>query len=702
MKLLLRVLRRFYGTPLTRRLERAELPPDASSCAVLALSLVALDDEAEAAAALGELLRVVDLLRHPALGAEALHVLLDRKGGRCPLVGWCAFCDGGSRELTLRLDWGGGLPALETAMFAWTDAMASRDFARLLKAANDAMAKRSDGGLARRVAPIELSLCVRGDEWARGDELCRRLQAQLDRDAAPPRFRVSFRPREDLDAKELALQGPPSAAVRVGETTSNWDWVLAPRSVADGAAASHWDARAAVLATGKIVSLRARVETHEQAQRLHEVLRSQPTALRSLSVEYDNFFSAQGRSIADDARQQQFQDVADALLASDSALRLEELTLTGKITQRDLLAMLTRLRSASTASSSTHRRLHKLTCAQWDWAEMRGATVAELLRAIGGVDSLRLQRKNSLRYISTVPIDELPDLVHGCASLRQLDAHVVCSKPLLIPQPRDSPVARVHVSSLDDMDLPSDQPAETTALERLRLRPVDGDVALVQRSVERLLQRVGRRLVALTLAPHRGHAALGGQSGAAVARLCPTLQELKVTCLDASFVAELVDALAAGDGSCPLQRLDLGSHDADASTFAPLFAALRVSTHPLTRSLRSLRLDVADVTRVEPLISSVQDLLVSNQRLQDVTVCAESVDASTVKEQLEASGVLEATSALVLPPLRHRLAVLSALRPRHLPRNVAANVLELVARRVPRLRLDETELQSPMDDVDQE
>ncbi|GLD97949.1 hypothetical protein PINS_up006646 [Pythium insidiosum] len=365
--------------------------------------------------------------------------------------------------------------------------------------------------------------------------------------------------------------------------------------------------------------------------------------------------------------------------------------------------MITRLVSNAVPSPIAENWLTELTCCGWDWGEMRGATIAELLRAIGGVDFLHLQRKNSPNYVSAVPIDELPDLVRGCQSLRCLEAHVVCETPVMIPQKWDNPVPRVHVSSLD-VDLPLDQPVEATSLERLCLRPVDRDVVVVQRSIERLLQRVGRSLVSLSLAPHRGCVKLTGEMANAVVRLCPKLQELKVTSLDVSFIEVLVNSLSkATDNECQLKRLDLGSHDADAAMFAPLFAALRISTHPLTRSLCSFRLDVAGSVDIERVVSTARDVLATNRRLSRLIISADGDNARYVQQQLESERDWSlSTDSLQLPPLRHRLAVLSAMRSLQFPREVLLRVFELVSHRPPRLSvIGNSELMYRPDDSDE-
>ncbi|GLD97953.1 hypothetical protein PINS_up006650 [Pythium insidiosum] len=673
------VVRGFYRYIYDRVARVSPLPASTASCAQACVYWSARL-EATATVKLGEQLRVLELLRHPALSPAAFQFFLDMHSDRCPLDKWCAFCDEGRPDVVVYLEWAEGseIQALYKALLGWTEDKASGGFHQLKQAVQDAELAlcASERDRTQRVSPIKISLCFDELDWREAREHCRRLEQALLRKRSPVCFRILCGPHDDIDADALVLpsrQFPP--------THGDYDWssVLSPVvPLADDVSTAVWSPSTSALVTENVVSLDAYVTSLQDAQRLHEILRSQSTALRALEVGY--VWHCHGMHHGDSQRL--YAEQVDALFSHRRQSALRKFTLSGPVDDSDLAAMIARLASSAAAPLPTRgNRLEQFTCRCWYWTKIRGATLAELVQAIGGVDSLHLRDKDFVSSFQAIPIVELPDLVQRCKSLWALEADVACAKPAM------GTLCSIPEYTADDNQRDESLPRQRSSLERLCLRPIDRDAIVAPQTIDRLLLCVGHSLRSLSLVPHQVDFQLEGEMAKVIVQRCPTLQELKVARVHAKFIDELVSELeeAVGDGGCQLQRLEFHHLNTDAELFAPLFAALSNPTHPLTRSLRWLQFTFdnwADNESIQRVIVGACDLLMTNRHLTGISIYA--LGSSIAK--IPGSRLVAEPTVPLLPPMRHRLALWSVFRPRDIPRDIVRNVLTMLSRHVPRLR----------------
>ncbi|KAJ0392118.1 hypothetical protein P43SY_009215 [Pythium insidiosum] len=267
-----------------------------------------------------------------------------------------------------------------------------------------------------------------------------------------------------------------------------------------------------------------------------------------------------------------------------------------------------------------------------------------------------------------------------------MDQGVIKAVKDIIYASRDALPALVDCPSLDvtvscsNWSVPPPSTRAPSQLEQLILRPAGRNEAAIQSAVSLLLQHIGHRLRVLTIDPKYWSISLGRDAANAISQSCPALEVLEVRLVDDEFIEQLVAALSTRPDACRVQRLTLSSYS-PTKTFAALLATLRMATHSLTRSLRSLRFNCGyfgcEGEDLEQFITAVREMLSVNERLRDVTI------HGLVSETQGRAGF-----SVVLAPLRHRLALLSALQHRGLPQCVLATVVAMTGHRVQRLRLE--------------
>ncbi|KAJ0398850.1 hypothetical protein ATCC90586_001377 [Pythium insidiosum] len=640
---------------MSRRMTR-DGDSSAASCAAISVS----------SADVGELLHIVALLRRVDIEPRALLSALDYGGDGCPLSGWCSFCDGGDRRLQLGVVTRDPLE-LETALFEYDASTAEQDvFVSLIQeAAGELMAgQRGDLGVAGDQLP-PLELVVDGALWPNTARSVQQLRDLLTRYTAAvahgelPLLRISCidasSRMEEMKAL-IARFGIPMA----DKNRRHWTWVLEAAADDQGEQdGAPWTAGSTLLATSKLIKLQALVRTKhgDCSHRLHAVLRCHPTALRDLRVHYDLLQHSHGAT-----RMEIVHGIADALFSRRSCLRLDRLHINAPITQDDLCAILVRLKAEPELTPEQSRRrprLQELVCKWWRWQQghgpqrCRGQTVAELLRLMGGVSSLRLEDQ-------AVPVAELPAL----AECRSLHAKISFDGWKALNQRDDEP----------------SHPRLSSRLERLSLETDDEHQALVNPALHALLRRVGRPLQALSLANDHVSPSFDSETVETLTQLCPNLRELDVGAVSDSFIAQLVDSSRAWR----LEQLALRVGQ-PLPSFAPLLTALSDPTHRLAATVRSLRLGFVSLEGldVDQLVASIQDVLASNTRLLNVSVCLDP-EVDDMRVALDPS----TGYAVVAAPMRFRLAVLSALCRYGLPRGILETILEMSTRAHRRLRVE--------------
>ncbi|GLE09112.1 hypothetical protein PINS_up020701 [Pythium insidiosum] len=470
------------------------------------------------------------------------------------------------------------------------------------------------------------------------------------------------------EIKEVVAQS------RIRMTDSNerqWLWLLqTPATAENDDNEEIWKPEKTLLATANVTRLRVRIKPKhdERCRQLLQVLRDHATAVTELHLRYDDL-----HHYKDEERRCKIQELTRALLSSHSHLRLKSLALHAALDPNDLETMTEWLENEKMKAMTTPRDRHplrQLVCKWWQWhADTRRQhnSFTKLLELIGGVDSLRIEG-------SRVPAMEIATLAISC---RQIDASVSCTD---------------WQESLNH----DNKPLGALRLQQLRLEIVEADAARVKFTLLVLLRLVGQCLESLSLRCHID--SMDDETVAMLLELCPTLQELHLDQADASFdvarrlsgrpravtdrrvrgVLNLVDSIPEAERLESLQTTRL----------APLFSVLCEPTHSLTKRLRSLRLafyseSAFDHQQTMLLRAAIQELLMKNTRLQDVTIISPVND-----DLIKATDVAPPTAfAVVHAPLGYRLAMLSALHQFNLPRGVLESILTMAARAQRRLRV---------------
>ncbi|GLE08371.1 hypothetical protein PINS_up019532 [Pythium insidiosum] len=381
--------------------------------------------------------------------------------------------------------------------------------------------------------------------------------------------------------------------------------------------------------------------------------------------------------------------IGDSLFSQQSALQLDRLVIKGHLTLKNLRI----IRDRMTRTTPACKPLRELVLEDWDLSVLQtedgeritlGATLAALIRQIGGVELLRIQRFDYARTDISFA-DVLPLTI--CRELHlSVDTN---SWEELKPPTDDNPV------------LPAD-----AKLERLVLRLSDWSMTqqIAPQAIRRLLEHVGPRLRSLSILPHSSTFIIDQKTAKAVVELCPNLETLHIQYADDSFGDAFVEALVVSE-CCRVERLSLRCRHSLASMFA-LVSTLRQSTHPLSRSLRSLRFDIHEMQSDDDngfdfdddalgekgpgaLNADVYDMLQVNQRLRSVTIRG---DHTCDWEGLEVEDLVGGVgTAVALPPLRHRLATLSALRRYNLPQDFLIDAIMLAGHPVARLQFGDAD-----------
>ncbi|KAJ0392320.1 hypothetical protein P43SY_001458 [Pythium insidiosum] len=489
---------------------------------------------------------------------------------------------------------------------------------------------------------------------------------------APPLFRIACVNISTGDGKLIATvarSGVPSAIT----TDSNWTWTLAPSESESDAAGEEWKASKTLLAASNIVRLSLCVsqpsnDTRLQFNRLHELLHSQPLAIKDFEIRC--WFSAlAGQTVAEVAEREGFlRALANALFAPDSMLRPDRLVVSGGINECDMIKMIEQISSSQTVPAERFR-FRRLVCDGWSWPYNQvtgsmGQNLEELLRLIGGAESLLIPGcEETSKHMSVLDIAAI-------RSCKSLDVSVSSSTWSLAP------------ASTDDQ-----ANEKSSQVQSLTLRLSGHDDSDASKAVEWLLRRMGRSLLSLTLMPYCYCMSFCGEAVEAIVRECPSLEALDVgRCLTSSFVAQLVDSLGAS-GSSRLRQLALECAE-PVETLSPLVAALATPLHPLSRSLQELRLNIGDPWHTDEdanlLFTAIGEMLDVNERLERVTIqCVEG----TVVDHARVFAVVPA-------PLRCRLALLSAVWRYELPELALQTMFQMAGRRTRRLRFELLDLQS--------
>ncbi|KAJ0392495.1 hypothetical protein ATCC90586_008832 [Pythium insidiosum] len=674
----------------------------ASSCAQfhlrVAQSSQGIDD---CVRALGELLRVVELLTRPGVATLALRRLSGSSDtSECPMgQRWCSFCDGADRRVVLTLLPGPGphsfLEIVRRAVFEW------RDDGTATQAFRDLYDAPSFFTEAKRSRAVELSVFVEysGDKRVDRDLRllldCHATQSEPERQGDPiadPLIRIAALDTYNLNHAAMSLIAASQLPI---EVTKPDDWrvlVKDERGLIDGA--SSGAPTLSILARSNVTKLHVDTACNDDmVGQLLLQLASHATQLKQLRFDLDGVLEYGDSDGADSERVERMQAIGHALFGPDSTLRLDLLTLTTCLCERDLVHMIALFDPSAAARDLVHMialfdpsaaavddkrmgnaRHRSVALRGCELSTIRGATLGRLLTLSGGVESLALRHAKS----AGLGIAEIPSLVGGCRSLRSLKASITCHGWEELPEASEG--------------------SQRSTLSALELFIEDRDPALVARAVERLLGHLGRSLLSLSLLLRRRSTALSPHIAAIIAEQCPNLQQLSVRNAPDSFVLRLVDGYQKRP--CSLKQLCFLSGDADA-TYDDLIAALSLPSHRITRSLRSLRIDVRRRWRHEAISSlsaRLQQMLQLNQRLRDVAVVA-------FDSQVRGDPIAVATTSGrsgVLPPLRHRLAAIGVLHRLALPAAVMAGILFMAARPVDRFRLYQTPDNGAFHDSDEE
>ncbi|KAJ0412573.1 hypothetical protein ATCC90586_006940 [Pythium insidiosum] len=223
------------------------------------------------------------------------------------------------------------------------------------------------------------------------------------------------------------------------------------------------------------------------------------------------------------------------------------------------------------------------------------------------------------------------------------------------------------VALLDELDVP---------IESLALKNYHCDGAIEANAFERLFRVLGRRLKTLDI-----RWLPCDELAAVIVRGCPNLEHLALRFQDEGFLSTLLESYA--QRPCRLQRLTVVS-GSRAMDLGELLRVLSTPTHALSRVLRTLDIDVTGQHKdaVLALADGSQKMLRVNGTLRSVVLR----DSDRSPESMDCTKRGGGWSSQ-LPPMRHRLAALSALRRWHFPVEVLAGVLTLAGRPVVRFRL---------------
>ncbi|GLD95669.1 hypothetical protein PINS_up004346 [Pythium insidiosum] len=664
-----------------------DLPAAATSCAAFEVLL----DSTETPLTFAELLRVLDLVARSGVCLSVFRSLLwhAEMVRSCPLSDWCAFCGGEDRSISLKLKVHCSPKLLETALFDWDESKANTEFAAIQEVIREVENACEDRTKTTPKRPlIQLSLELSDPRWADSHTNSTRQQELREllkryRDAESRRelqlFRIDSLDVYALDDASMETVIESGLAVAVDGRRRDWRWSVKDPSPS---AVDEWSPESTFLARANVTSLRIMADGSSEEKttacdNLHEVLYTQPTRVKKLSIEYDVEHSP------DDPRDGLCAMMAATLFSQESALQLDRLVVKGHLTQVDLLKIIKYLESGT-----PFKPLRELVLEDWDLRvfddqdedEIQpGALIAALVRRIGGVESLRIER------YSYKPTDLALAQVLPLTICRDVDVSVdpLTWRTLLSP------------STVGHPALPAD-----ARLERLVLRLSGVEEAEIEapKAIRRLLEHVGAGLRSLSIIPHSWGFLIGEDTAKAIAELCPNLEALHVQYVDDWFGAAFADALVTS-GCSQLERLSLRCRTSRVSMFS-LMSTLRNSSHPLSRSLRLLRLDMHNIeldddgsnsnSSSDSIADSDEDvldefdrhvvwMLQGNKRLLSVTIRGNGTEK---KEEL----TNYAGSAVLLLPLRHLCAVLSALARYKIPQEVLVHTLKMVGYRMARLQ----------------
>ncbi|GLE08308.1 hypothetical protein PINS_up019373 [Pythium insidiosum] len=673
-----------------------------------------------------ELLRLVELLSSHAVGRNALHALWFPDARCCGLETRCAFCDDADRRTSLFLGGGGNDHPLqiECLLFDWHEIEPSEPFNAIVAEFKRLVALATPCSTRYRAYPIDIDINLAPTDIGNTEALLHHVQqAHDDGDDASIRLRIvrfwGESSADDPDVTWSALAAIARTRLRVYASLVGPQWQLLLHSTSESIEAP--DLKHSILALTDVRYLE--MELPEPDPRLlpalQTTLASHCRSMRMLTLDVRFFGSTPA------TRDAVLEFLARTVFSTASALRLEELELDFASFAREVAFAdenVERMTAIVIDDNNTERpsvyRHRRLTIKHHSWRGASGAAIARLLRAAGGVRELVLGSKDGTDAISA---GDVGSIVAGLPTLHAL-------------------VVDVSSVQLERAEADDHEDARGSSLASLGLRFHSLDTAQVERALDCILRVSGAQLTTLSIgsftqpgdddAPTNALLTGGGAAQLMLAR-CPRLQRLDLGPVDDAFVASLVDALRDGDEHehehehdataatgtgtgtgtstgtrcCGLRALRLVAHSVDV-TFDALLHALRSRSHPLARSLTSLELclpfpccqddhlnveldetQAATRSRMQTaemtLLTRLQSLLSENERLQRVTMAA-AINEHDEEELLEAIDGRRFASAW--PTTRQRMATLSALRSRQLPRDVLASILELAGRRCGRLR----------------
>ncbi|GLD99225.1 hypothetical protein PINS_up007943 [Pythium insidiosum] len=639
--------RRQFG--LFERCEMA-LKPEFESCARLSLS-VNRDGASlnECVRQLAELLRLVELMTRPGVDPSALHQL-SLRSDKCPLgQERCVFCDDVDGHVVLSLSpkhsrgWNPSLqsfPAIvQGAIFEWNDeTMASPEFRHL----RDVLLTQASG--ATRIHPVKLSIDIDDFNYAStGVEDLQSLLFQLRDAAAMPEF-FHLQSLSVLSLNRRVADLLVACKLPV-EVHGNWETL--------------WDADTGDMQELNMTMLHADARNSQHAvETLYRLVHAHASQLKTLRLWHGWQWSHNDQQ----RHETEMQAIGRTLFAPDSALSLDKLCLTAPLAEDDLQLMLAPFESTSadstppTAGDARHRGFGFTLCRL---STIQGATLGRLLMRSGGVKSLVLTKPVDAGF----SIAQIPPLLCSCPSLQSLTVEISCNDWEAIPE-----------NALD-------APLSIASLE-LHLK---GDATVT--AIDRLLSVVGPSLESLSIQPSHSHTSFSADLAAVVARRCPALQELRVRCMDERFLSTLVE-LYTTQAFRP-KRLSFVTGNNASIDFLDFLLVLSTPAHPMARVLQSLHIDACGQSEeeIDALEGLLKSLLNENTTLRDVRLKS---NFPPIEDDIEKDEEIVRRSrwATQLPPLRHRLAALSALRRLQLPVDVLAAILTLSGRPAPRFHAE--------------
>ncbi|GLD94397.1 hypothetical protein PINS_up003008 [Pythium insidiosum] len=606
---------------------------------------------------LAELLDLVEISTRGPMDPLLFHRLVDRDAKGCPLSPrWCSFCDGVDRRVVLTLTPKRPtfkqtrqpfLAVVRRALYERDDATeASPAFPQLQSQLLTRLTTTPTTQL-QRLRPIELKIDV--DKNVVLEDLELLLKAMAEAEMNDSTFLVTLLQLMNVGHEAMALIAASQVPVAIRDP-SDWSSAVQDRDS---------ESTTSVLPIPYVRKLDANFTW--DTDKLLETLRHRCSQLQELQLEFYQM-PPYGLTNEEDAwRAARMLRLSQTLFGCDS-LRLSTLDLIADLCERDLQHMVQPMSPPLGSSSQGTVRHQFFSLRTSALSTFQGATLGRLLTQSGGVKSLVLDGGSALSFTQVV------HLVQSCPSLQSLKVKASCPDEKTIPS-----------SSLSSSE--SNSP-DNVSIKQLELQLVDRKSSMIANAVPRFLGVLGGSLESLSILPRRSSAILKADVAAAIVHHCPRIEQLRVRNADDSFVARLFESLC--ERPSKLKKLSLVAGDANVE-YRALLAALSTATHPVSRVLRSLEIDVCgwDDEDVLALAIRLREMLKTNGKLHNVTLVAYETWPRDDEATARGGGW-----ASTMPPFRHRLAALSVLRRLSLPTAVLADILTMAGRPVHRFWLE--------------